>query len=315
MKTILILVVGLLLIVLIAAMAVAFHVTWRLTHPIRKPVDMNPRDFGLEHAESVVFPSRETAISLAGWYLSAQQNGCVSNGQTLVFAHGYSQNRQEPHLPALSLASRLVHAGFDVLMFDFRNAGESSKALTTIGLREQQDLLGAIDFAEKRKPEHTLGLVGFSMGAATSLMVGGTDERIRAIVADSPFYSLREYLIENLPQWTGLPRFPFNWLILTCCPMLLGANPRDVNPYQAVKQANKPILFIHGTGDTTIPLVNSERLVALADHADSELWIVPRAGHVRSYALVPDEYGERVIAFLEKGMGKMRHVLAYQGEK
>ncbi|MFG0212841.1 alpha/beta hydrolase [Brevibacillus porteri] len=295
---------GLLLLLLIAAVAVSFHVTWRLTHPVRKPVNMDPQEFGIEQVESIVFSSRETTISLAGWYLSAEKNGKVSNGRTVVFAHGYSQNRLEPHLPALSLAARLVHAGFDVLMFDFRNAGESNDALTTIGLREQLDLRGAIDFAAAKKPEHTLGLVGFSMGAATSLMVGGVDERITAIVADSPFYSLREYLIENLPQWTGLPRFPFNWLILTLCPILLGANPRDVNPYQAVKQANKPILFIHGTGDTTIPMVNSERLFELTQDKDSEIWIVPRAGHVRSYPLVPEEYEKRVVAFLEKGMGK-----------
>ncbi|MGG4451978.1 alpha/beta hydrolase [Brevibacillus porteri] len=304
MNTFFVVIIGLLLLLLIAAVAVSFHVTWRLTHPVRKPVNMDPRDFGIEQVESIVFPSRETTISLAGWYLSAEKNGKVSNGRTVVFAHGYSQNRLEPHLPALSLGERLVHAGFDVLMFDFRNAGESSDALTTIGLREQLDLRGAIDFAAAKKPEHTLGLVGFSMGAATSLMVGGVDERITAIVADSPFYSLREYLVENLPQWTGLPRFPFNWLILTLCPILLGANPRDVNPYQAVKQANKPILFIHGTGDTTIPMVNSERLFELTQDKDSEIWIVPRAGHVRSYPLVPKEYEKRIVAFLEKGMGK-----------
>ncbi|MGF9907020.1 alpha/beta hydrolase [Brevibacillus porteri] len=304
MNTFFVLITGLLLLLLIAAVAVSFHVTWRLTHPVRKPVNTDPRDFGIEQVESIVFSSRETTISLAGWYLSAEKNRKVSNGCTVIFAHGYSQNRLEPHLPALSLAARLVHAGFDVLMFDFRNAGESSDALTTIGLREQQDLRGAIDFAAAKKPEHTLGLVGFSMGAATSLMVGGVDERITAIVADSPFYSLREYLVENLPQWTGLPRFPFNWLILTLCPILLGANPRDVNPYQAVKQANKPILFIHGTGDTTIPMVNSERLFELTQDKDSEIWIVPRAGHVRSYPLVPEEYEKRVVAFLEKGMGK-----------
>ncbi|MFC8684208.1 alpha/beta hydrolase [Brevibacillus porteri] len=306
MNTFYVLITGLLLLLLIAAVAVSFHVTWRLTHPVRKPVNMDPRDFGIEQVESIVFSSRETTISLAGWYLSAEKNGKVSNGRTVVFAHGYSQNRLEPHLPALSLAARLIHAGFDVLMFDFRNAGESSNALTTIGLREQQDLRGAIDFAAAKKPEHTLGLVGFSMGAATSLMVGGVDERITAIVADSPFYSLREYLVENLPQWTGLPRFPFNWLILTLCPILLGANPRDVNPYQAVKQAEKPILFIHGTGDTTIPMVNSERLFELTQDKDSEIWIVPRAGHVRSYPLVPEIYEQRVVAFLEKGMGKRK---------
>lgn len=304
MSTVLILAAGLLLLAVVAASAIALHVTWRLTHPVRKPIDMDPQDFGIEGAEAVVFPSREAGISLAGWYLSATQNGRTPNGRTVIFAHGYSQNRQEPHLPALALAAKLVHAGYDVFMFDFRNSGQSSPSLTTIGLREQQDLLGAIDFAEAKKPGQTIGLIGFSMGAATSLLVGGADPRIAAVVADSPFYSLREYLEENLPQWTGLPRFPFSWLILTLSPVLLRANPRHVKPYEIVSRAKKPIMFIHGTKDSTVPAENSKRLHALAQDEDSQIWLVPHAGHVRSFALLPDEYAERVIAFLEKGMRK-----------
>ncbi|QRG66850.1 alpha/beta hydrolase [Brevibacillus choshinensis] len=302
MSTILLTIIGLLLLFGFVASGIAFHVAWRLTHPVRKALDMVPADFGINHTEEVSFPSREETISLSGWYFSAKQNGYASRSRTLIFAHGYSQNRLEPHLPALSLAARLLARGYDVLMFDFRNAGDSSPSLTTIGLREQKDLLGAIDFAAARRPGYAIGLIGFSMGAATSLLVGGADERVSVIVADSPFYSLREYLQENLPQWTGLPRFPFNWLILTLCPILLGANPREVKPYLAVKKAKKPIFFIHGTGDSTIPSDNSERLRALATDKKASIWFVPDAGHVRSYALVPDEYAKRVIDFLDNAM-------------
>ncbi|WP_230077356.1 hypothetical protein [Brevibacillus sedimenti] len=122
--------------------AVSLYVAWKLTHPPRKPVDMEPSRFGIGHVESVTFPSREDGITLSGWYIAAEANGHDRNGCTLVFAHGYGQNRLEPHLPALALAARLLAAGYDVLMFDFRNAGESTPALTTIGLREQQDLRG-----------------------------------------------------------------------------------------------------------------------------------------------------------------------------
>jgi len=289
-----------LLVVAVVIGLISFQVTWKLTHPRRKPIDMEPKDFGLKHAEDVRFPSREAGISLAGWYFSAEKETGFSRGNTIIFSHGYSQNRQEPHLPALSLAAKLVREGYDVLMFDFRNAGESSDALTTIGLREQQDLLGAVDFVASSRPGHALGLIGFSMGSATSLLVGGVDQRIAAIVADSPFYSLQEYLEENLPQWTGLPRFPFNWFILTLTPVLMRANPRDVKPYDAVKQAEKPIFFIHGTADATVPAMNSERLHALAGDPGSRLWLVPGAGHVRSYAMHPEEYGQKVIAFLNE---------------
>ncbi len=285
-----------------AASVIAMRVSWKLTHPPRKPVDMKPEDFGINMTESVSFPSRDPEVRLSGWYFSARANTMRSNGSTVIFAHGYSQNRQEPHLPALSLAARLLDEGFDVLMFDFRNAGESGGDLTTIGLREQLDLLGAVDYVAGRFPEHGIGLIGFSMGAATSLLATGQDARVKAVVADSPFFSLREYLEENLPQWTGLPRFPFNWLILQLSPLLYRADARQVKPFQAVTNTDKPILFIHGTKDETVPYSNSERLYKLAGETRSELWLVPGAGHVRSFAMYPEEYAEKVATFYRQTM-------------
>lgn len=291
------------LIVMVGLVAIAARVSWKLTHPPRKPINMDPQSFGINLYDEITFNSRDQAIKLSGWYFSAEANGYKSNGSTLILAHGYSQNRQEPHLPALSLANKLLIAGFDILMFDFRNAGLSQGKLTTIGLYEQNDLLGAIDYVSDVAPKRKIGLIGFSMGAATSLMVAERDHRVQAVVADSPFFSLREYLQENLPGWTGLPARPFNWLILTFSPIMLRADPQDVNPYLAVKGFSpKPILFIHGTGDDTVPHGNSERLFSLADGSRTELWLVPEAGHVRSYARHPEEYAQKVIDFFERAM-------------
>jgi fermentation-respiration switch protein FrsA (DUF1100 family) len=297
------------LVVIVAIVIVGFlgvcglslYVGWKLLHPPRKEVDRKPEEFGIARYEEISFPSREKAVRLCGWYLSAAANGCRENGTTLIFAHGYGQNRLEPHLPALSLAASLLREGYDVLLFDFRNAGMSGGKFTTVGYLEQRDLLGAIDYAASRRPGQRIGLIGFSMGAVTSLLAAAQDERVQTVVADSPFYSLDEYLKENLPVWTGLPRFPFNALIMTLVPLLLRADPRDVSPCRAVKQiGERPILLIHGTGDQTVPCEESQRLVQHALHPGSALWLVPGAGHVRSYAQRPEEYTEKVLAFLRQ---------------
>ncbi len=285
----------------------SIYVGWKFLHPERKPIDMLPEEFGIQEYENVRFPSREPDIILSGWYLSASANGFADKDCTLIFAHGYTQNRQEPHLPALSLAAKLLAEGYDVFMFDFRNAGESGGKRTTIGLFEQRDLLGAIDYAKKRTPHHAIGLIGFSMGAATSLLVAGQDQRVQAVVADSPFSCLYSYLQEKMTSWTKLPRFPFNQIILTTIPLLSGANPRRVKPYEAIKQINpRPVLLIHGTGDETIPHHHSQRLFREAGNPHTELWIIPDTGHVRSYAAMPDEYTRRVVQFFDRHLGKSK---------
>ncbi|MGO0063063.1 alpha/beta hydrolase [Brevibacillus fluminis] len=282
----------------IVMLGVSVYVGHKLTRPPRKPVDMQPKDYGLERFENVLFKSRDHETLLSGWYFSAEENGWKANGMSLVMAHGYSQNRQEPHLPALALASRLVAAGFHVLMFDFRNAGKSGGNITTVGYHEKLDLLGAVDFAAGRSADGPIGLIGFSMGAATALLAAAEDERIRAIVADSPFYSLREYLMENMPRWTNLPHIPFTWLILRIIPLMLKVDINRINPWQAIERIMpRPILFIHGTADETIPHENSQRLLAKADDARAQLWLVPKAGHVKSFATEPEQYGNRIISF------------------
>lgn len=285
---------------LIATVAFSLYVGWKFLHPPRKPVDMLPEHYGIQEYESVRFPSREQGIMLSGWYFEAEANGITSKGATIIFSHGYTQNRQEPHLPALALAQELIADGYNVLMFDFRNAGESGGSRTTIGLLEQRDLLGAIDYVEQREPATEIGCIGFSMGAATSLLVAGKDDRVKAVVADSSFSCLYTYLREKMSTWTSLPRFPFNSIILTLIPLISGANPRQVKPIEAVKQiAPRPILFIHGTADDTIPPYHSKRMYETVLHPHSELWIVEGTGHVRSYAAVPDEYKQRVSRFFD----------------
>ncbi|UFJ43349.1 alpha/beta hydrolase [Brevibacillus humidisoli] len=286
-----------------AVIGIALTVGWRLTHPPRKPISMEPERFGMASYQTVLFPSQDHKILLSGWYISADDNGVKNNGCTLIFAHGYGQNRLEPHLPALSLASRLLAKGYDILMFDFRNAGLSEGEVTTVGLYEQRDLLGAIDYVSHHYPQQQIALIGFSMGAATSLLVAGVDHRVKAVVADSPFYSLWDYLQENLPHWTGLPHFPFNMIILTLIPLLLRANPRSVQPYRsAAGLAPRPVLLIHGTGDETVPFQDSCRLLETINHPCAEMWLVPGTGHVRSYAAYPEEYTERVLSFLERSV-------------
>ncbi|WP_139490753.1 alpha/beta hydrolase [Brevibacillus dissolubilis] len=296
-----------LLIVAVGVMVgIAVKVGLTLIRPPRKPIEMDPARYGLPHYENVIFPSRDADLQLSGWYMDAEWHGYPSNGHTIVVSHGYRQNRQEPHLPALALVTHLVAAGFDVLMYDFRNAGESEGNMTSIGLYEQLDLRGAIDFACIKKPGHRIGLIGFSMGSVTSLLVAGQDERVEAVVADSPFYSLYEYLQENMPVWTGLPSFPFTWLILSIVPFLVGASPRKVRPIDEVKRFSpKPILFIHGTGDKAIPHHHSEKLYEAAANPHNEVFLVEGADHVRSFARQPKEYSERVITFFqEKMVGK-----------
>ncbi len=91
----------------------------------------------------------------------------------------------------LGIGSWLWRAGNNVLLFDFRGRGESEQGPFSLAYYEMADLEAAIEYVFERIPERTVGVIGYSMGAAVALAVAARDRRIAAVVADSPFATIR----------------------------------------------------------------------------------------------------------------------------
>lgn len=265
-----------------------------LTHPPRIPVALPVASTGLK-LTPVSFNSRSEGLVLKGWFIPA-----VNSNKTIIFAHGYSKNRLQEDVPAINVAKALNAEGYNILMFDFRSNGESEGNLTSLGQFEKEDLKSAVDYVKTLgRPGEHVGVIGFSMGAATALVTAGEDKRIEAVVADSPFADLNNYLKENLSVWTHLPSFPFTPVILGILPGLLGLEPETVSPLQAIQHIKKPVLLIHGTGDKLIPISNSLSLYKAAP-LGKQLLIVKGAPHVGCYKKNPDKYLQKVLALFNQ---------------
>jgi uncharacterized protein len=286
----------LVVLLLLAVPLISGFVGWSLTHPAHKPIEATPRSVGAVY-QDVSFASTD-GTTLRGWFLPAGDNSRV-----VVFAHGYRGNRADK--PALPTAKSLVDSGISVLLFDFRNSGESDGKLTTVGALEKDDLISAVKFMEsKGYGKQGIGLIGFSMGAATSLVAVADLPEVKAVIADSPFADLTTYLHENMPYWTHLPDFPFTNVILWELPKMIGFSTDEVSPVLAApKLRDRPILLIHGTGDKAISMHNSEKIKAALNNPTDELWTVEAAQHVGTFDLVPIEYEKRVVDFFQQHLG------------
>ncbi|MED3564154.1 alpha/beta hydrolase [Bacillus xiapuensis] len=285
-------VVIILLVAIIAVVGISVYVGWSLTHPARKTVTTTPASVQLRY-DNIQFMSRTKDVQLKGWFLPSATD---KKDRTLIIAAGYAQNRLEQQVPALSLAKSLINNGYNVVMFDFRDNGESGGTETTVGQLEEQDLLGAVDWVKQHHPSK-VGLIGFSMGATTSLLATADDPSIVGVIADSPFNNLLSYLKDNLPVWSHLPNFPFTPLILDIIPPLTGMHPEEVNALSAVDRIYpRPVLFIHSNTDTDIPYTNSETM--WKKHKDKfQFWETTGVGHVGSYAKYKAMYTAKVESF------------------
>jgi dipeptidyl aminopeptidase/acylaminoacyl peptidase len=285
---------GLTLLLLLAVFTYATWVAHKMTKVERISVTGHPSQFGLPW-EDVTFTSRGDEVVLSGWYLPT--NG---DDRCIILIQGTEHHRNSPQIRALRLARDLVNQGFSVLLFDFRARGESEGDRSSEGDREQWDVFGAIDYVTGRGiPVERIGLLGFSLGAGTALLVAAQEPRIPAIVSDSGFL---DYMMDLQNLYIGPIRLPswFAIFVAFAGRIFFKTDFSRVRPAQVVDQIEQPIFFIHGEDDPVISSEETSTLYAISDNPEDRIWIVPNAEHVNVYRKMPQAYVSRVSQFFHR---------------
>jgi len=273
-----------------------------LIRPVRMPITSNPGNYGLRY-QNVLFLSRGDHIHLSGWFIPALS----ASDRTIIIAHGHAGNRMQMDASLMFMFPALVKDGYNVFTFDFRDSGNSGGTIDTVGYLEQQDLEGAFDYVKSRPQDQGrhIGLLGYSMGAAVSILVAANEPGVEAVVADSSFADLQQYLETNLSKYSHLPYFPFTPVMEWLSVPLTGFDPSKVQPIKSIARiAPRPILLIHGEADTQISVDNSKQLFAAAHNPNAQIWTVPNADHIQSYKTEPVAYLNHVLTFFSKNLGK-----------
>ncbi|WP_260471915.1 alpha/beta hydrolase [Bacillus salinus] len=260
-----------------------------------------PSDYELTF-EDVTFRNMFDNVRLKGWWIPSS-NYDFTTQKAVIFSHSYGDNRQSMPIETLKFAKRLSNEGFHVFMYDFRNSGESEGRFTTIGKKERTDLLSAIQYVKEERGIHEIALIGWSMGAATSIMVGSESDDVKVVIADSPFADLEQYTLDSFRYWTGLPK-PFGKFVVKIAEnVFLDLNLSDMKPYVAASRySEKGLMLIHSEKDGAISYKQSELIYEHAPNA--ELWITTKGGHIRSYKHQKELYEDRILEFLYKYMTK-----------
>jgi pimeloyl-ACP methyl ester carboxylesterase len=298
---------GLLIVVLLGIIAIG-AVSWRWsTELVKSPepdAPSSPDEYGLPFAV-VTFPSRD-GMALHGWIIPAagvsaqsleDQDWATGSRGTIVLGHGRFGSKD----PDLKYVPWLHEAGYNCFLFDFRGHGRSEGDYTSFGVHERKDLLGAIDFLEK-KGISRVGVLGFSLGAVVGIGTAAECEQIVALVADGAFVELRRTLARgaerrHLPRWLVQPLGPF---ILWLAGRRVGADLTESEPLPFVASlAPRALFVIHGAEDPYISVGDAQCLYDRAGEP-KELWIAPGAGHRRVDEVYPEEYQERVLGFFDR---------------
>lgn len=275
---------------LITPVSLSYWVTRFGTRPPERLLTDTPAHYGQDFID-VEFPSRD-GLMIRGWLMEGEEAK-----PTLIFGHGLFRSRREGLERGLALNKR----GFSVLLFDFRNHGESGGHSTSLGFLERLDVLGAYDFLREKKGKQHFVLLGVSMGAVAVIHAAGDfQQSLVAIIADSPFQSLTETVAHHT-RMLGLPAFPFAQVFVWSFTRMNQFSAGDLNTLEAVRGLGEvPVLLIYGEEDRRMPPSGRQNILDAIPSARKKLVLFEGATHGAAYRSNPKLYVKTVVEFLQE---------------
>ncbi|MHC4975136.1 MAG: alpha/beta hydrolase [Planctomycetota bacterium] len=227
-------------------------------------------DSPLEH-EEWSFTSRRgwfKGLAIPVWDIV----GLDRSGPVLIVTPGWGDSR----VGSLRRVEHLASVCSRVIAWDPPGLGEAP-GRTTLGVHEPELLCGLIEHIDT--PHDRIVLYGSSMGAGISIATGArSDPPLRAVIAEAPYIEARTPAY-NVLRESGLPWRVNGPLAFALLGFRLGIGWRWRSFDRAHDSARlcAPLLVIHGTEDTTCPLLDSRRIARASDRGS--LVEIHDAGH------------------------------------
>ena len=176
---------------------------------------------------------------LHAWYSPAENR----DAPTLLYLHGARWNLTG----SVTRIPRWNRMGFSVLAIDYRGFGESS-ARSPTEQSANEDAEAAWAYLRKLAPARKHFIFGHSLGGAMATQLAINHAEADGLILEATFTNIPELITE----------YPMGFL-----PVGMLVTQRFDN-LQRINAVKIPVLFAHGTNDSTVPFKMSERLFAAA---------------------------------------------------
>ncbi len=288
---------------------VCFIFSGLLIYSHRQPVTTSPREYGMDY-EDIEFKSTD-GLTLKGWFIPGTSKKVVIVTHPFPFnRHGFSTENQgwitrlKTDVDLLKTAQALNRVGFSVLMFDFRNHGESERGITAVGLNEYQDVLGALTYIRNHPDlkSCTIGFVSFCMGANSTIVAMSKAKEqfgnVKCLIAIQPISMIvfiRSF-VKQVYTPLGLVLVP---LVDRLCQWRGGYPFREITPLLYCKDIPVPTMYVQARTDPWTELSDIEGFFK-ATPEPKEFWMIEgEMERFDTYNYV-GEHPEKVIDFLKK---------------
>lgn len=286
-------------------LGVSYFIADSIIHLNRQPVPKTPKDYGMDF-ESIEFKASD-GVNIKGWLIPGSADKLVIiNHVGGLTKYGSTKRYRNPtklynkEVEFLKTAEHLHKAGYWVLMFDFRNHGESdaspNNGIAGIGMEEYKDVVAAMDYIAGRKElkDMPVGFASFCMGANSTIIAMSKQpdrfKNVKCLFAVQPV-SMEVFL----RAYAGKLLTPVGIKIML--PMIKkfivwkGAHPLEkMSPGEYVKGLRVPTMYVQARNDPWTELSDIQGFYEKTpDNPREFLWIEDTKHRFESYTYFEDK--------------------------
>jgi dipeptidyl aminopeptidase/acylaminoacyl peptidase len=254
--------------------------------------------------ETVQIPVSDD-VTLEAWWIKAS---FPSAEETVIVTHGYGTSRRDYN--ALLPSSMLVKAGFNVLLVDQRNTGNS----TCVDGRHSAGQYESDDFAQVAQwlvsqegiDPSNIGMFGVSGGAIATAILPAKTENVAAFALEAPIFDFAETAKREV-VFQGFPAFL--WQLADVAAKIRGVNLNETPIPAGIEAAgDRPILLLHGTDDQRLAYQGAVRFQEYGASVGARVQLETFEGsdHTEGMLSETQRYRDVLVGFFTQHLGNPR---------
>lgn len=213
--------------------------------------------------------------------------------------HGLTNGRKSLYKEA----EMYLDFGYQVFLFDQRNADSNTADYLSYGLLESRDLHQVIDTLNRTYNDLPLHVWGVSYGSATAIIaLGQAQKNVKSLVLDSPVSDFRIIFGRMIQEHTQLPNFLIQFLKTLVRFYVRWVYDFDLNraaPVEFISNIEIPVLIISQAKDEITPEFMARTLYQAKSKGPVYIENAANAAHTGFFVMENKRYRKTISNFMK----------------
>jgi len=250
--------------------------------------------------EAVTIPVAD-GVELSAWWITPIED----NGKTVIVTHGIGTSRRDYN--TLLPAGMLVKDGFNVLLVDSRDTGESTctDGRHSAGQEESSDFAAVAEWLVSKQDivPSSLGMFGVSGGAIATSMLPAKTDLVSAFAMEGTIFDFNAAATREV-EYQGFPGFLWQ-LALVSAQLFHGVNLTETSAMDGIEAAGyRPMLILHGDSDQRLDYQSSVDFYEYGQSVGANISLETFVGadHTEGMLTEPERYAALLSDFFESAL-------------